>query len=89
MTNRYLISTLGLTPQQHALLMDQAKQEAHRLRREAIDTFVDSLASAARSAIGALRRAVVAHRRTPASMLEGGEGACRFSGREAPTSATP
>lgn len=66
MTNRPLTNILGLTPQQHARLMDQAKIEAHRLRREAIDAFALALVRAARSAIGALRRAVLARR--PASI---------------------
>jgi hypothetical protein len=71
MTNRPLTSTLGLTPQQHARLTDQAKQEATRLRREAIDAFLGSLAGAARSAISALRRTVSARRRTPVRTVEG------------------
>ena len=71
MTNRNLNPTLDLTPQLHARLMDQAKQEARRLRREAIDTFVHSLASAARSAIGAIRHHVSAHRRTPVRTVKG------------------
>lgn len=60
MTNRPLTSTLGLTPEQHNRLMDQAKREAVRLRREAIDAVLGSLASVARSAARALRRAVSA-----------------------------
>jgi hypothetical protein len=71
MTNLPLNSTLSLTPQQHALLMDQAKEEATRLRREAIDAFFGSLAGVARSAISALRRAVSARRRTPVHTVEG------------------
>lgn len=71
MTNRPLTNILGLTPQQHARLMDQAKQEAHRLRREAIDTFAGTLAGAARSALGALRCAVLARRSTSIRLYKG------------------
>lgn len=50
------LNALGLTPQQYAQRMDEAKVEAFRLRREAIDAFASALAAAARSAIGAMRR---------------------------------
>jgi hypothetical protein len=65
MTNRPLNPILGLTPRQHARLLEQAKKEAHRLRREAIDAFASALVGAARSALGALRRAVSARRCAP------------------------
>lgn len=71
MTNQPLKRIRGLTPQEHARLMDQAKTEAHRLRHEAIDAFASDLADAARSAIGALRRAVVARRSAPIRLHKG------------------
>ncbi len=60
MTNAPLTSTLGLTAQQYARLLDQAKAEARRLRRQAIDSALDTLIDAARAAIGARRRAIPA-----------------------------
>jgi hypothetical protein len=62
MTNRPPNRIHGLTPQQHARLMDQAKKEANRLRREAIDAFARDLVDAVHSAIGTLRRAALARR---------------------------
>jgi hypothetical protein len=60
MTNAPLTTKPGLTPQQYARLMDQAKAEARRLRRQAIDSTLDRLIDAARAAIGGHRRAVPA-----------------------------
>ena len=57
-TNPHLHQPLGLAPQQYARLKDQAKAEAVRLRREAIDALFVLLADAARSALAAMRRAV-------------------------------
>ena len=56
MTHPRATNSLGLTPQQYAQRMDWAKEEAARLRSEAIDAFARTLVDAARSAIGALRR---------------------------------
>ncbi len=57
MTNPHLHHPLGLAPEQYARLKDQAKAEAVRLRREAIDALFGLLADAARSALAAMRRA--------------------------------
>ncbi len=70
MTTSHPSQPLGLTPQQYARLRDQAKEEAVRLRRAAIDALLVTLVDAARSAFGALHRAVVARRRARARLLE-------------------
>jgi hypothetical protein len=56
MTRPHTSNTLGLTPQQYARRMDLAKDEAHRLRREAIDAFAGMLIDCVRSAIDGWRR---------------------------------
>jgi hypothetical protein len=56
MTRPRALDALGLTPQQYAQQMDRAKEEAVRLRRQAIDAFTAMLLNRARSAIGAWRR---------------------------------
>jgi hypothetical protein len=59
MTHPRALDTLGLTPQQYAQRRDRAKEEAVRLRRQAIDEFTATLLNRARSAIGAWRRRVL------------------------------
>jgi hypothetical protein len=54
----------SLSPHQHALLMEQAKREAQRLRREAITAFWDGVAHALGAALQAGRQRVSALRRT-------------------------
>jgi hypothetical protein len=56
MNHPHAINTLGLTPQQYAQRIDRAKEEAVRLRSEAIDAFAGTLVDAARSAISGWRR---------------------------------
>lgn len=46
----------ALTPQQYSLLVEQAKRDALRLRRDAIAGFWAAVARAARGGLQALRR---------------------------------
>lgn len=57
----------SLTPHQYTLLMEQAKRDALRLRREAIADFWAGVARAVRSGLQALRRYVNAPTRRTAS----------------------
>jgi len=52
------IRLLGLTPEQYTQLMEQARRDAVRLRREAIAGFGQAVAASARAALAALRRRV-------------------------------
>ncbi len=60
--------TRSLTPHQYTLLMEQAKRDALRLRREAFADFWDAVARAVRAGLQAMRRHVNASTaRTPST----------------------
>ena len=58
----------SLTPHQYSLLLEQARRDALRLRREAIADFWSAVARAARAGLQAMRRHVsTSAARTPAT----------------------
>ena len=56
---------LGLTPRQYALLMEQAKLDAQRLRREAMRDFADAIGARLLRTVAALQHGLrqLAHTR--------------------------